>query len=359
MNPSVVIGPDSKYGFVRFPDPNQVQRTSQVCHHHRFAGETLTGVLTYDILCQSRLFVGTNFDDEGIEINPEIQKKHFIKDAAGKPVIPGSTLKGHVRQLYESATHSCVFHVKKSYKVKAVHGETTSTLKDYPPFNGRGPEESGCNQRTGFCPTCRLFGYLKPPYRGRINIGDAQLLGEPRYEPNGKLPRQLVPRPKPRPKPEGRPDAGNYNDYFHQEQVSGRKVYRPKVAGGEVPPLEKEAQILKPNHTFRFTLHYTNLEPVELAALLRLLDLEQTASHLIGAAKAHGFGRCTFKRVAWRELDMRSRYLDPAHHETDHEPGSEAEKARIATLNAKLEQDTKFWNGGGYAALKELFYIAP
>lgn len=350
-NNAIVTGPDDKYGFVRFGSAEQVQRAQKSLkpvQHHRFKSGLHTGQLEYELVNQTKLFVGTNYDAEKQEIDPRQHTKPFIKDATGKPVIPGSTLKGHMRQLFEICTYSCAFMVRGFYRNTGVE------LRQWPPFQYVNPKRAACQHADHLCPSCRMFGFLKPAFRGRINISDALLQGEPKFVgPNSRLPVLMNPRPKAR---EGSP---RFNDYFAGKQCSGRKVYRARGHARTRDPNafnpDREgnlAEALNAGHRFRFTVDYRNLESVELAALVTLLDLEPEMFHLLGAAKAHGWGRCTFERVGWREFDMRKRFLEPAGSQTELDGASG--EARAHELKTQLETEGAYWHGDGFNALRTL-----
>jgi hypothetical protein len=68
--------------------------------------------------------------------------------AAGTPVIPGSSLKGAVRQVYELLTPSCAWWV------------------------GAGCKARPRDQRPPLCPACSLFG--APGFGGRASFGEAE-----------------------------------------------------------------------------------------------------------------------------------------------------------------------------------------
>lgn len=59
-------------------------------------------------------------------------------------------------------------------------------------------------------------------------------------------------------------------------------------------------EVLEAGNTFTFTVHFENLAPVELGALLWSLELEENWLHRLGLAKPLGFGSVKVEIKKWK-----------------------------------------------------------
>jgi CRISPR-associated protein (TIGR03986 family) len=203
------------------------------------------------------------------------------------------------------------------------------------------PEESlrhTCIQYNELCPACRTFGWVRPDaprdtdvpvaYAGRVRFHHGKLTSSA-----GTLEEEILAilsTPKPtttrfylRPADGGKPRDGRedervgYDQSGHQ-QLRGRKFYRHHGeqlaqqeygrAGDKQDDQNRTihgAQM--PGSTFKFSVDFENLTPVELGALIWSLELEGW-HHRLGMAKPLGFGSATVEVTELETIDLETRY---------------------------------------------------
>ncbi len=274
--------------------------------HERFQENLLNGYLEFTLENHGYLLVATGRDAEGNPLPRNAPKTFQMRE--GLPVIPGSTLKGCFRALFEAATHSCLRMMSREYRGG---GSVLSRPDQYEPLK---TDKSlvACRDIARLCPACRIFGTLcdRDPWQGRVRFSDAVLLDKsPRFATNLAMPKQEAPRPK------ARPGSTRFTDYYPSGRMAGRKFYRRSLQPGRVAQVQRgggygpvPASPLLSGHRFRFRLDYRNLAEAEMVALLAVLLLPEACRHAIGAAKNHGWGSCRIELAHWQEVDIKNRY---------------------------------------------------
>ena len=197
-----------------------------------------------------------------------------------------------------------------------------------------------CEEYEQLCPACRTFGWVWEPqnkqeaesakhskrtaYAGRVRFSLAQLCHDA-----GSFDSTLAILSTPKPTTtrfylapnEGKPQDGRPNEevgYDNREQrLRARKVYRHhghKLSQQEYQGQKKSHQnrtvhgVQKKGSQFKFTVHFENLAPVELGALLWSLELEGW-HHRLGYGKPLGFGSATLLIQSLQILSQ-ERYQD-------------------------------------------------
>lgn len=202
-----------------------------------------------------------------------------------------------------------------------------------------------CHDYAELCPACRVFGWVwgsgdpgeTPPqdesvplaYAGRVRIGAAA------WQPDRSSDDQafdatmaILSSPKPTTTrfylapAHGRPHDGlddGQVDYDHADQrLRGRKMYRhhgKKLSREEYQSQREQKSdqnrtlrnIQPPGRVFKFTVHFKNLAPVELGALLWTLEMDGW-HHRLGMAKPLGFGSAQIAVTELFLLDPNQRY---------------------------------------------------
>lgn len=193
-----------------------------------------------------------------------------------------------------------------------------------------------CKKYENLCPACRVFGWVHPKagdidksertaYAGRLQFTHAQFM----KSDLDLTPKTLAILSSPKPttttlylaRADGHPGDVNYD--APDARLRGRKVYRHQ---GKENPEEylratdnehngKDDQnrtvmgTLKPQSKASFTITFENLAPIELGALLWVLQL-QGLHHRIGFAKPLGFGSIKITITEIELLDRFARYHD-------------------------------------------------
>ncbi|HEY75743.1 MAG TPA: hypothetical protein G4O00_06130 [Thermoflexia bacterium] len=228
--------------------PKQAIPLSEESGHRRFVPSRLTGWMTFEIVALQPLHIGDGLlaPPEALDLPKEASLVKAFVRRGGTLMLPGSSLKGAVRSLVETFTHSCVS--KSKVKRPDDWGECT--------YNPRG-------HRGKLCPACRLFGAMG--YQGRVRFEDVPLLEGQRVV--HRIPPQYPPRPAP-----------DRRRYYPCDRVDGRE---------RTWPLE----VVQPGARFAARAAFVNLTTGELGLLLIALGRGRWELCLrIGAGKACGMG---------------------------------------------------------------------
>ncbi|PLZ05066.1 RAMP superfamily CRISPR-associated protein [Fischerella thermalis] len=196
-------------------------------------------------------------------------------------IIPGSSLKGVVRSIYEAITRSCV--CKTNAKVPDGYSE--------------------CKDISQLCPACVTFGAMS--WLGLIHFHDAK------YDPDNDKPgfqTGLIP-----PLFSPQPDAVDLETrekiyYDKNNKIRGRKFY-PHSYEEEVKPTIRIQQA-ETGKKFTTYVNYANLTKSQLGTLLIALgqDPEKRLGLKIGSGKAVGMGTMRIDVVKIEQLNI-NRYL--------------------------------------------------
>lgn len=203
-----------------------------------------------------------------------------------RAIIPGTSLKGMVRSVFEVLVPSCV----------ALQGRNTGHLVPRSFYN--------CSKRDQLCPACRAFGALtNPPHKGCIHIGQAEAVDAVNAMPDVQLVPLFGPNPKFRDgvNPMYGTDAksGGRKFYFHQAQLVTAEDENDREYGPYVAPFPGRGDNGEQGATFSFKVTYENLEPAALKGLVASLVLADAAPlggrtvkvrHKLGYGKPVGLG---------------------------------------------------------------------
>lgn len=188
-----------------------------------------------------------------------------------------------------------------------------------------------CNnyQNLDLCPACRVFGWVhkRPPkdakfvaYAGRVRISNGELIRS--EESLRDIPLAILSAPKPTTtsfyllNKRGEPDPTVDYD-TDGARLRGRKFYRHHDSAGPEEytgkePTEQNRTVhgaLDAGATFKFTVEFENLAPLELGALLYALELEEGMFHRLGYAKPLGFGSIKITVDSLKTIDDWSKRL--------------------------------------------------
>ncbi len=216
------------YAFVPLPEGRQ--SLARPVGHHRYAPNTLSGVLRATIVARSAVHVASGLLEQTRDPKYPLIKAHFRVN--GNIAIPGTSLKGCIRSIVEAISRSAV-HVTRA------RGLPNETL----------PSRS-VDQLD---PAARLFG--AQGYLGAVRFADAVLR-------EGKV--ITVPTPQLfRPRPE------SVDTYFDGRRPRGRKFYmHGELAKGDLP-----LEACDTGSRFDLRVDFSNLTPGELGLVLIALGL--------------------------------------------------------------------------------------
>ena len=272
------------YGFVQYPSSSPQRRSPR--GHDTFAGRS--GLIECELEALSPFLV---MDTEKRADSNTGNVGQFMRSDKNGPVIPGTSLKGMVRSLFEVLVPSCV----------GLHDHSTNPLVP----NGF----DTCYHRSNLCPACNTFGYMgrgrgSSVHRGNVNIGEARPAGSVSRGRQVQIVGQFGPNPQKSDRynnPDGSPKGRKF--YYHQHELNKATTKKEK----------KYAKWLAPGATFRFTVGFQNLTDRALSGLVAALSLPDEAPlpgggttavrHKIGYGKAAGLGSV--------EIRIQSVGLDP------------------------------------------------
>jgi CRISPR/Cas system CSM-associated protein Csm3 (group 7 of RAMP superfamily) len=258
------------YGFVRV-DPLTKQDRKHPAGHAEYKAGTMNGTLRGELLARTPLHVASGTLEMTQIPEAPLVKAHVR--SGGRPVVPGSSLKGAIRSIVEAISLSCL---------------RITRARD----NQLPRETAGCWDEKSLCVACRRFGSLG--YQGQVRFGDAVL----RKGMNArwvKMPALYAPR-------------GRAGLYFERGQVKGRKFYRHgRPATGDTP-----VEVCPPGALLDFALQFENLQPAELGLLLIALGQGEPRLYpTLGGGKPACYGSVEV-RVAELEIfeAMEAAYAD-------------------------------------------------
>lgn len=258
------------YDFVEFPKDKI--RTSEPYGHQIYRPESLSGQIEGFIIARSPVHVASGL------LEPREDRQYPLVKACvrskGKPILPGSSLKGCIRSITEALTHSYL----------PVVGRDSRDFSELqlPRIRSREKPEK-------IDPASQLFGTLN--YQGLVYFHDAVLLeGQTTVVPSVQLFR---------PRAEARPI------YRDGNRPRGRKFYQHgKLAKGNLP-----LEACPEGSRFALRVTFENLKPADLGLLLTALGHGNTQFWpKLGGHKPACLGTIEFQDLQIRVLEQQESY---------------------------------------------------
>ncbi len=270
------------YAFVEFPDKEPTENHPP--GHNRYLSDRLHGTLFIELHVWQDLHVST-----GVVVMNKNNTliKTMLQGKDKKLVIPGSSLKGCIRSIYEAITNSRM-------GVKPNKAEIP-----YP------PERLPCEHINQLCPASVVFGASGEGWgwQGLVSIQDAH------YQETGSeigfIPNLYSPQP----------DCSEY--YRDDGQTIGRKFYyNMKSTINKDEGKGISAEVASDSNIFTTKLIFKNLKPEELGTLLISLGQDTKNQNQlilkIGAGKPVGMGSVKVKiikaEIIQNQIDLNNRY---------------------------------------------------
>lgn len=353
------------YEFIKLPDKKRKQYEDEDKH---------TGVIEYTIKTYTPLFIPNSSTDKAFKISDEVlQKKseeHKSYDFYSytmlnenerydeiyhQPVIPGSEVRGMVRNLYETLTDSCMSGLseneipevslpkkfqKKLADVKIVKESTIGELAG---------EFAPCKDKNNMCPACALFGTIGEGIASASKLRFADLTpleyqkeAKMYYDENVTL--NILGQPmtgntkKYLKKPQAETEFWSYNYYISKAGkvvsepgvLSGRKYYwhypkcrklskTPGVTSGKAENQNCSIRPLKSNTVFVGKIFFEDVSEKQLSELIWIVNGGNTDNvqagkennrvdicYKLGLAKPLGLGsvKCSVNRVVERVVEL-------------------------------------------------------
>ncbi|HIE30398.1 TPA: hypothetical protein EYP66_24320 [Candidatus Poribacteria bacterium] len=287
------------YEFVKIDEMSDEHR----CHpkgHEDYGIDKISGELKGEITTLSPVHVASGMMELTGRRDFPLVKAHTSHN--GRPIIPGSSLKGAIRSIVEAISPSCV--------------RITRLRSNQLPNN-----TSACKNKKSLCVSCRMFGAMD--YLGQVRFSDA-VLQQGYTTEIAAIPSLYSPRTR-----EGLyfDDSGN---------VKGRKFYQHgNLAEGNVP-----IEVCPVNAKFDFILSFDNLTEGELGLLLIALGLGTPKFYpKLGGAKPACCGtlEITIPKSQIFE-DIERAYLQYDVEPTDIDIPKYIDAAQEIVLNDQLQQ---------------------
>lgn len=279
------------YGFVRLSGGGPVREAVRL--HHKYEG--VSGRISCKLTVRTALFV-PKYREGAADRARTHETLEMCRDHSGRPVIPGTSLKGAVRAVVEAASNSCLILPNRlTYERQTV----TYGLR-----GGFRP----CEDIVALCPACRLFGLLNrgKVFAGNVSVQDA--VAHPGYQTR-QVTLAVLSAPKPRHRPfyAARPEDP-------APEIRGRKFYYHRPQGprerAQKDGQNKTVEAVLPGAVFTFEVEFSNLVEADLNLLLFGLVLWEDTCHKVGMGKPIGMGSAKIEVTALEVLDRHSRYRE-------------------------------------------------
>ncbi|NJO82765.1 MAG: hypothetical protein HC828_08020 [Blastochloris sp.] len=236
----------------------------------------------------------------------------FLQKNTGQALIPGSSLKGLIRNLVETVSGGAWWFFGRNDQGSWTDRQAQGGQVDYSaylPNHFKRPQS--LNQLDA---ACRMFGFLGSNGRngdvllGRVSIDDGiceePVTDQPMYT-------CILSSPKPRHRvwyldEQNRRVVGR-KFYFHSTELQKANGWLPRDATIET----RQNQYIKPlsaGNTFTFRAQFTDLDEDDFALLLYALVLEPSMRHKMGYAKPAGLGSVHIQLHQIQILDYQARY---------------------------------------------------
>ncbi|MDZ7339616.1 MAG: RAMP superfamily CRISPR-associated protein [candidate division KSB1 bacterium] len=276
------------YGFVRLGPA--AQREGAI-RHDQFKG--LSGCLHCRLTALTHLFIPKTQETA----RGKHQELSLLRSADGRPMLPGSSLKGVIRSVAEALSGSCLtLPLGKGGEIE---------YRGRPPDSYRIPRGfEHCRDADRLCPACRIFGSLSgdSAFLGKVSLNDAIAVEAFQVE---TMTIEALMEPKPR-------HRAWYDDPQQRGYLRGRKFYYHRPLGPRRTAVKgeynKTIEAVGPGAVFEFGLDYTNLNEAELALLVFALTLEPGMAHKVGMGKPVGLGSTRIEIIGWEQIDRQARY---------------------------------------------------
>ena len=195
--------------------------------------------------------------------------------------IPGTTLKGMLRDIYEIIDGGCLCLTLQS-------NLRTSAEKKY----------GECERNNYLCPSCRVFGMLHDGvvYKGNVSPGD--LIGPVAQGIRGETKLDVT---------VGRPKSSHEAFYRIEGKLRGRKGYYHQEKPVQGSLQTKSVYPLSAETIFQGKVSFNNLTLREATLLYYSLVLEEGLAHKIGFGKAAGLGSAIIQVDSMKLADMGKR----------------------------------------------------
>ncbi|MCM1984016.1 RAMP superfamily CRISPR-associated protein [Lyngbya confervoides] len=245
------------YSVVEF-DGSKLQRYRPMDYgHNKYRDNLFHGSFSLQLKVQTALHVSTGVVVMGKDVGSKVPLIKTMQTSQDKLTIPGSSLKGALRSIFEALTNSPLGVITGKYKSKMPVRLLPSKGEDLNPAS-------------------LLFGAMS--WQGLVHFKDA--VGTSPGTQVGFMPSMYSPQPDKR------------VAYFINGLAVGRKFYYHAVAAVSGGDRGVPVQQVGKNYSFKTSIQFRNLSEAHLGALLISLgqDPDYPFAIKLGAGKPVGFG---------------------------------------------------------------------
>lgn len=227
----------------------------------------------------------------------------------GDPIIPGSSLKGASRAIYEAVTKSCVAKFNPRVKEKVSSQRTKSQIPQVIVAEllrcglkgGKVDVRLDRNEPSGaqscgnikekrnllnICPACALYGGMG--FMGRIHFSDAHIIKLASKRPDEKISVESLSSPQMHRVGSVEVVRGNRSPFILIKNVHGRKFY---YHSREIKSGSEPIDYIPKGSTLEFRLDFENVTKEELGGIFLSLGMDGSFNFSLGGKKTSGFGR--------------------------------------------------------------------
>ncbi len=277
------------YDFVRIDWSKGVERRPP-SFHDRFEG--LSGHIEGTITTLTPFFIPET-DRDKIKYRKDTP---FLTNRNKQNVIPGSSLKGLIRNLVETVGYGCWWLYSGKYKLP-------------------NPSFYQCKMKEDLCVACRMFGMVQgrdASLKGHVHFDESVCVQPVEHDPIYTI---ILSSPKPRHTPFYLDRQGNLSGrkfYFHHSTPpKDQEEWLPKKASSKNDAQNQYIRPLGAGSVFTFSVHFDGLAPDELRLLLYALVLEDDVRHKFGYGKPAGLGSVHIELTRLEIINYKQRYVTP------------------------------------------------
>lgn len=321
--------------------------------HHRLSEDTYSGQLMLRFYTITPVFIPSYSQGDVCETKNEPRTFKRFHRSGEAPAIPGTSIRGMIRSVFEALTNSCM----------ALFAETYIKDRNKQYYQASNYKREECNAQNGLCAACSVFGTILGDdlsFQGKVRFSDA--IGKKDDLERGEWILKELSAPKPErhtpfyAKDGNSPHSGprGRKFYFHHDpkKVSDKNHI---TQNGHNKRNRKILERLKAGVGLSSTMDFQGLTEKELGALLYALELEykivennggktikRLLAHKIGMGKPLGLGSVGIQITGGRIEKGAARYMSFESQAEDKVKEPQDLRAQIRDFREKASQQKAF-----------------
>ena len=357
INPYNFVPLDLKNGPDRTEWTKDPTERHKIHMHHRLSENTYSGQLMLRFHTITPIFIPSYSQGDVVKEryrneDERLTFKRFYR-SGDAPAIPGTSIRGMIRSVFEALTNSCM----------ALFAETYIKDRNKQYYQASNYKREQCNAQNGLCAACSVFGTILGDdlsFQGKVRFSDA--IGKKENLENGEWILKELSAPKPARHVPFYAEDGNSSHsgprgrkfYFHHdpEKVSNKNYITQNRHNQRN---RKILERLKAGVSLSATMDFQGLTEKELGALLYALELEYNTveknggkiikrllAHKIGMGKSLGLGSIGIQITGGRIEKGAARYMSFGSQASDKVKARQDLRAQIEDFRGKAAQQKAF-----------------